>query len=283
MASYRKKLKQLGCPELSVNTSTHSRYAVVKKPHKAELNYLPPHPEGQTAESLEQICEELLGDVYIRDNLRVVNEKMATTFSIRRQEIVKESLAVDVLMLRWPALFHVTQIKEEFKRLTAVDLESTFIGNLDKVMANLLGLFHAKGGIAGYKIRETMKLLDQDHGVDIRREVVIRCLIVYLSENIEDLIEHYQDTTAVEDIAEHSLKIITRGGAPDGTPFDAEIVLDGIRVLGGLSSLMSPCISLFGLIYSLDLCYPKGLKYTFEFFQKVLLNLVQNCHQRFYH
>lgn len=79
------------------------------------------------------------------------------------------------------------------QKIDAVDMESTFIGYFDNYMERLFCLFRTKGGSAGCKIRDSMKLLDQvlftvctqDHSVGIRREVVMRCLIVYLSENTE--------------------------------------------------------------------------------------------------
>ncbi|XP_053095998.1 uncharacterized protein LOC117599184 [Pangasianodon hypophthalmus] len=276
MASYRKKLKYLGCPELAVNSSQHKRPAAVKKPRRAELNYLPPHPPGETTQNLEKIRVELLREVNIRNNWKIVNEMMARTFSSRRKEIVEDSPAIEQLVKRWPALFHSTQIEEEFKRLTAVDLESTFIGNLDNYTEKLLCLFRTKGGSAGCKIRNFMKLLDQDDGVDKRREVVICCLIVYLSENAEHLIAHYTDIRgeiSQDDLAQHTLKIVTKGGSADGSPLEAGIVLEGVQVLSGLSGVAKACVALFGLMYAVNLSYPKTLRYTFEFFQKILLEL----------
>ncbi|KAK2871250.1 hypothetical protein Q8A67_023777 [Cirrhinus molitorella] len=75
-----------------------------------------------------------------------------------------------------------------------------------------------------------MKLLD--HSVDICREVVIRCLTVYLSENPESLIAYYLDTNGEmdqQDIGEHTLKIVTRGSSPDGSSLEAGIVLEAVE------------------------------------------------------
>ncbi|KAL1266720.1 hypothetical protein QQF64_002395 [Cirrhinus molitorella] len=105
-----------------------------------------------------------------------------------------------------------------------------------------------------------MKLLD--HSVDICREVVIRCLTVYLSENPESLIAYYLDTNGEmdqQDIGEHTLKIVTRGSSPDGSSLEAGIVLEGVEVLGALSSVGNACVALLGLMYSVNLSYSKPL------------------------
>ncbi|XP_066497372.1 uncharacterized protein [Hoplias malabaricus] len=167
---------------------------------------------------------------------------MARTFSSRRQEIVEDSPPVQDLLERWPALFDVIQ----------------FYSNLDKYTDRLLRLFHSKGGNAARKMNEVLILLDQDDGVDNRREVVIYGLMVYFSENAEHLITHYQHTNGdidPDDLKDHTLKIVTKGGSTDGSPLEAGIVLEGVQVIAGLQS------------------YPKSLRYTFEFFQKMLLEL----------
>ena len=43
-----------------------------------------------------------------------------------------------------------------------------------------------------------------------------------------------------------------------------------------LVSISFGCAMLFGLIYTLNLTYPQELKFTFEIFQKVLMNLDGN-------
>lgn len=47
----------------------------------------------------------------------------------------------------------------------------------------------------------------------------------------------------------------------------------GIKVLSDVGSVIMGFIMLFGLIYALDLAFPENLKYTFEFFQKIIMNM----------
>ncbi|KAI4903446.1 hypothetical protein NFI96_022021 [Prochilodus magdalenae] len=127
-------------------------------------------------------------------------------------------------------------------------------------------------------MNEVLMLLDQDAGVDNRREVVIRGLMVYLSENAERLITHYQHINGdldPDDLTHHALKmkIVTEGGSADGSPLEAGIVLEGVQVIAGLQSVPNACVVLVGLMYAVNLSYPKPLRYTFEFFQKMLLEL----------
>lgn len=51
------------------------------------------------------------------------------------------------------------------------------------------------------------------------------------------------------------------------------VVIDGIKVLNNMGSLIMGFIMLFGFIYALDLSFPDNMKYTFEFCQKIIMNL----------
>ena len=54
---------------------------------------------------------------------------------------------------------------------------------------------------------------------------------------------------------------------------DIKIIIDGVEVLAELPSVATAFAMLFGLIYTLNLRYPKQLQFTFEFVQKVLMEL----------
>ncbi|KAI2651835.1 Adenylosuccinate synthetase [Labeo rohita] len=51
------------------------------------------------------------------------------------------------------------------------------------------------------------------------------------------------------------------------------IVTDGVEVLNELLSVACACAIMFGHIYALNLKYPEGLKYTFEAFQKIIMDI----------
>ncbi|KAI2661517.1 Demethylmenaquinone methyltransferase [Labeo rohita] len=54
---------------------------------------------------------------------------------------------------------------------------------------------------------------------------------------------------------------------------DISIVTDGVEVLDELLSVACACAIMFGHIYALNLKYPEGLKYTFEAFQKIIMDI----------
>ena len=113
MANYRSKMRkrEVPCPELDINSLKRKSPGEknpaknCKRPKRAEVNYLPPHPSGETSSSLERERQELLNEVKKKNNTKVIQEKMAKTFSYRRLEVVSGSPAADEFRERWPALF----------------------------------------------------------------------------------------------------------------------------------------------------------------------------------
>ncbi|KAI4885982.1 hypothetical protein NFI96_028798, partial [Prochilodus magdalenae] len=62
-----------------------------------------------------------------------------------------------------------------------------------------------------------------------------------------------------DDLTHHALKIVTEGGSADGSPLEAGIVLEGVQVIAGLQSVPNACVVLVGLMYAVNLSYPKPL------------------------
>ncbi len=120
MANYRSKMRrrEVPCPELDINSLKRKPHGErnpaknCKRPKRAEVNYLPPHPSGETSDTLELERQELLNEVKKKNNNKVIQEKMAKTFSYRRLEIVSGSPAAEKFRERWPALFCEAEVGE---------------------------------------------------------------------------------------------------------------------------------------------------------------------------
>uniref|UniRef100_A0A672ICZ9 PB1 domain-containing protein n=1 Tax=Salarias fasciatus TaxID=181472 RepID=A0A672ICZ9_SALFA len=162
LGNYRTKLRGLGCPEVTVNALTHkpdgkcSPAYGVKRPKKAEVNYCPAYPSGETAKTLEMVRVALLSEAQKRNNDEKVGMMMDKTFALRREEVVGEAPMIADFKTRWPALFNVREVSSEFKRITTLHLQSKFFSGLDANSGNLLKAFAKKGGAQGKKIKSIM-------------------------------------------------------------------------------------------------------------------------------
>ncbi|XP_026017031.1 uncharacterized protein LOC113018186 isoform X1 [Astatotilapia calliptera] len=302
MGNYRAKLRgrQLAIPELEVNTlkrrcsSEEGSLKGFKRAKKAEVNYLPPLPFGETEETLEMDRLDLLKEMKKKNNERAINEKMEKSFAMRRKEVVKDCPAIQDLLERWPSLFCENQIKEEFKRITTIHLERTFLSRLDRYTTKLLEIFRRKGGTAGTKIKPMLDSLNKHH-VDGRRDIIIRCLVEYLGESGEELIKDHQEDVSQEalkeDCSNHMMKIIVihpNVAQENQDPVNVSVIIEGTEILEDCGSVTNACLLLMGVIYAVNLSYPLKLKYTFEVFQKLFLELdilkmspkVQSLHKK---
>lgn len=86
---------------------------LVKKPKKAEVNFCPDYPAGETKESLEKKREVLVLEVKRRNNDQRINSKMDQTFAHRRREVIEDMPFITEFKNRknrWPALFSDYQV-----------------------------------------------------------------------------------------------------------------------------------------------------------------------------
>ncbi|KAJ7996463.1 hypothetical protein DPEC_G00237330 [Dallia pectoralis] len=205
---------------------------------------------------------------------------MSKTFALRRHEIINLCPTVQTMKDRWPALFDAFQINAEFQRTTTKHLEPKFMSALDRHTPKLLTLFRAKGGALGRRLGMIIELLeDSAHSsVERTREVVLRSLIEYLGEQAGHLIKEFNDTENLEELQQFTMAIIVipKSGASTSNSPKIGIVIEGMEVITGLGDIARACSVLLGLTYALNLNYPRQLKYTFEVFQKLFLELVDS-------
>ena len=66
------------------------------------------------------------------------------------------------------------------------------------------------------------------------------------------------------------------GAEPTDHPEDVAIIIQEVEVVNDLGDMANGCVVQFNLTYNLNLSCPKDVKYTFEFPQKVLMDLDSN-------
>ncbi|KAJ8353237.1 hypothetical protein SKAU_G00208040 [Synaphobranchus kaupii] len=243
MGNFRQKMRVAGCSELRVNarTSGSTSSKRLKKARKSEVNFLPDFPEGKAQSDLEIERSAMVSEMKKRKvDWKQIGEMMSNTFPLRRKEIVEDEPLVTQVKDRWPALFSERQIEAEFARLTSVDLKGSFFAGLDQYLAKFLELYKAKNGI-----------------VDLTR--LMRCL--------------NDDATDDEDTFTRGMKVGVVMVKDGEDIIDTSVVLEEAVILSDLKDIPRAFALLMGLLFALNIDYPKELRYTFEVIQKVLMNI----------
>ncbi|KAG1957397.1 hypothetical protein F2P79_007462 [Pimephales promelas] len=102
---------------------------------------------------------------------------------------------------------------------------------------------------------------------------------MYLGEDASCLIKEYQDDQREE--AEREFEkttmafFVIRESDALSRVLDISIAIEGVEVLKELPTVACACACamMFGLVYALNLKYPEGLKYTFEAFQIIIMDI----------
>ncbi|XP_042258149.1 uncharacterized protein LOC121889970 isoform X2 [Thunnus maccoyii] len=288
MGNFRTKLSRAGFHEVAINSGKRSRnnpnkpspHTNIKRPKRAEVNFLPNFPRGENAASLERLRLQIVDEVKKSDkNLSLIGKLMQTTFALRRNEIVSDDPPVDEILERWPALKMESQICAEFHRISNINLKNCFYAELDRHAPRLQRLFRRKAartGKAAEVLSRIFQMYDLQEQVDVhvRRAAVLRALPAYLHDDDSGFLKQWDVAQSEPDIGDLpvGLLISATSDAMYLCPEKVAVVLEGKTVID-FPTFADAFVVLFALIYALHLNYPKDMANTFDFTQKVLMGL----------
>ncbi|XP_054598294.1 uncharacterized protein [Nothobranchius furzeri] len=153
----------------------------------------------------------------------------------------------------------------------------------------MIKVYRASGAACGEGMKSLLEKLD-DQTSDVlsyRKATALRGLPMFMDKHSGSLLKDCLDTEPVEDQI-NSMKmgiltvieddVATVQSSPNIRFF--AVVLEEQIVVDEVSDLPTAFALLFGLIYALNMDYPKELKYTFETIQKVFMCLDPKCSAR---
>ncbi|XP_034557898.1 uncharacterized protein LOC117825987 isoform X1 [Notolabrus celidotus] len=295
LGNYRAKLRQAGCHEVSVNRrrgrseDPDKGGFSLKKPKRGEVNHLPDHPENFDDDTLEDERCVLVDETKKKQkDMELISQKMELTFSLRRKEIIEVQPMVMEIQERWPALFLEEQICREFYRVTTKDLLGSFRAAIDTYCPRLLKLYRARKAAFGQDMESLLDVLDEQTS-DItmhRSRACLEGLPLFLRDTSEKLFLKCLDTDPkdrqTKGVQMGVLTVFVDDGAPASlqTVNSIAVVLEETIVLEDIPDLPTALAYLFGLLYALNIEFPRDLRYTFEAVQHIFMELTPSCSQR---
>ncbi|KAF3856702.1 hypothetical protein F7725_017425 [Dissostichus mawsoni] len=122
-------------------------------------------------------------------------------------------------------------IHAEFQRITTIPLETAFMAQLDSHLPQLTSVFQKKGGVVGQKLAKHLAILQKDIEVD-------------------DVTRDLQKSTM-------GIYVINKEGGEPGHYDDVGIFVEGLIILDNIGSVARACAIMLGVIYTLNMAYPK--------------------------
>ncbi|KAI5087027.1 hypothetical protein C0J45_24429, partial [Silurus meridionalis] len=165
----------------------------------------------------------------------------------------------------------------EFNRIATTNLENVVFDALDCFTPRFVHIFKSKKGSVGEKIAEIVQQVDS--GVSL-----LKGLPILLGDDPSNFYNTAFDLNDDEGWAQVTVGLLTviSKDAPvfpshlHLNPLSAAIILEGGIVMDNLTSLPQAFCLLFGLSYALHLEYPRAMRNTLNFIQRVMLRLGEN-------
>ncbi|XP_072572615.1 uncharacterized protein [Paramormyrops kingsleyae] len=182
------------------------------------------------------------------------------------------------------ALVYVLEISTEFQRIVTTDLLQSFLDGLDDLVPSLLELY--KAGVTSSRRLTLSSILQCLHKEDTnqnRRTAALLGLPHFFSEDTSEIIRmcdvHGETLDIIMKGMRVGLLIGHEGTLHDAFPleiFSVAVVVEEKIILHGLRDVPTGFAMLMGTIYCLNLEYPRSMKYSFEFMQRVIMKIKPN-------
>ncbi|KAL2081506.1 hypothetical protein ACEWY4_023359 [Coilia grayii] len=255
-----------------------------KRSKQTQITFLPEHPNPEhDASHEEQRILLVEASAKARDVKSFIREKMELTFSLRRKEVLNGQPKVIEIQDRWPALFFKDQIDEEFFRITKKMLLRTFRAAVEKYTPKLIRLYRAKKANLGRTMEDILTKLDDESSDIIRdcKDAALRGLPIFLNEKPKELFKQCltsEDDMAVKGMAVGILYVLEDCGLERSPKVqNIAVILEERVVLQDISDTPTALAYLFGLLYILNISYPKALLNTFDALQNVFMEIDRKC------
>ncbi|KAK3535974.1 hypothetical protein QTP70_022852 [Hemibagrus guttatus] len=205
-------------------------------------------------------------------DITFVDSAMSSTFSLRRKEVVEEEPPVSQMKVRWPALFTERQISKEFTRLVSKGLSKSFFEGLDGHLSKLIPLFRSKHYEDIPEMTSILESLDKDTTNQRMRTAALLGLPWYMQENSSKFMKICEPSDCEENVIKGVvigiLVVVENVMEPLPASYnDVALVIEEEVVMRHMSEIPNAFLNLMGMVYALNLDYPKELKFTFEVIQ----------------
>ncbi|XP_039655622.1 uncharacterized protein LOC120558623 [Perca fluviatilis] len=224
--------------------------------------------------------------INVRDIRKVsLDRKPETVEELKIKVKEKYNLQDDFNLMSWPALFTERQVFAEFNSIATTNLENDFFGAVDRYTPRFVTIFKSKKGSVGEKLAEIVQQIDsRKPDVTAVRTLVLQGIPALLGDDPSNFYNTSFDSDSDEAWDQVSVGLLTVISedvplSPNHLhldPVSTAIILEGGIVMDNLQNLPQALCLLFGLSYALHLDYPKAMKNTFSFFQRVMLGLGEN-------
>ncbi|XP_062421714.1 uncharacterized protein LOC119217958 isoform X2 [Pungitius pungitius] len=153
-----------------------------------------------------------------------------------------------------------------------------FYEGLDSHLHKLLQLFRLKRFEEVQEMTSLMESLDKDASNQRKRAAALQGLPWYMKENPSTLMKRCEPTDPGEDVIKGMvigiLLVVEDVKEPLPVSYnDVAIVIEEKIVMRHLGDVPNAFVNLMGLLYMLNLDYPKDIKYTFEVIQRLFMGI----------
>lgn len=174
-----------------------------------------------------------------------------------------------VYYVRWHEIRRCGNVCMEFTRITDKNLQQEFYENLDRHSSRFMDLFKTKRGTPGQHLKFLQKI-ESDQPTEVWT-LVLQGLTIMLGNEDSSFFKSCLVSDHCNTILDVPMGILFEHTDLQPQTPCIWIISEGQVVMDKMQDLPQAIFLLFGLIYALDLNYPKSLANTFDFIQRVLM------------